>query len=82
MLFRSVSQSRFILSKLGYPVSQSRYILGAYSSKADAEYAGEVEKSWRGYSYEPNIVEMVVDSHMSEVKVLNHTVQRGWSDKE
>lgn len=70
----------FITQMLKWGSTDSRnYILGAYSTKAEAEYAGEVEKSWRGYSYEPNIVEIVLDSPMSGVKVLNHMVQKDWS---
>lgn len=73
----------FITQMLKWGNTESHhYILGAYSSKADAEHAGEVEKSWRGYSYEPNIVEVVIDSPMSGVKVLNHMVQGEWSGKE
>lgn len=53
-------------------IASHNYILGAYSTKEYAEHAGEVEKSWRGGKYEPNIVEITIDSKTSGIKILNH----------
>lgn len=63
----------FITQMLKYGCTESHhYILGVYSTKAEAELAGEVEKTWRGYAYEPNVIEMELDKPMPGVKTLNH----------
>ena len=38
------------------------YILGVYSSKEAAIFAGEVEKSWRGGKYDYQVVPVKLDT--------------------
>lgn len=42
------------------------YIVGAYSSKEQAQFAGECEKSWRGGKYDYLIKETELNSPVPE----------------
>jgi hypothetical protein len=48
------------------------YIIGAYSTIQDAEYAGEVEKTWRGGKYEYRIVPKEIDAPLDSDQVKHH----------
>lgn len=49
------------------------YVLGVFSSEEKAEYAGDVEKSWRACKYEPRVTKLELDTvdNWSD-KVLHH----------
>lgn len=48
------------------------YIEGVYSSRQDAEFAGDVEQSWRGAKYKAEIIEMELDAPTSIKKLEYH----------
>lgn len=48
------------------------YIVGVFSTKEKADLAGNIEKSWRGNKYEPNIIEVEIDPTIDQEKLQNH----------
>ena len=46
----------------GNDLESHHYIVGVYSSKGLAIFAGEVEKSWRGGKYDYQVVHMELDA--------------------
>lgn len=49
------------------------YVVGVYSSREAAEFAGEVEQSWRGgIKYEYRIVVMELDVDVDKEKYEHH----------
>lgn len=48
------------------------YLLGVYSSKDYAKYAGDVEKSWRGGKYSPFIQQFSMDEEIPEEYVVKY----------
>lgn len=48
------------------------YLLGVYSTKDYAKYAGDVEKSWRGGKYSPFIQQFSTDEEIPEEYVKYH----------
>jgi len=48
------------------------YILGAYSTKEDANFAGEVEKSWRGGKYDYRVVRKQLDAASGQEQYEHH----------
>jgi hypothetical protein len=52
------------------------YVVGVFTNKTAAEYAGEVEKSWRGGKYEYEITSHDLD-YLSSAKAQHHLVHGG-----
>ena len=48
------------------------YILGTYSTKEQAKFAGEIEKTWRGGKYDYQVVETSMDEPMDQDKWEHH----------
>ena len=48
------------------------YIVGAYTTEQAAILAGEIEKSWRGGKYEPNIVYIPINATADKAKYDYH----------
>ncbi len=48
------------------------YIIGAYSTDVQAEFAGEVEKTWRGGKYDYRVIEVVLDQPTDDDKWKYH----------
>ena len=48
------------------------YILGVYSSKEGAIFAGEIEKSWRGGKYEYPVVPKKLDAALGQEQYDYH----------
>lgn len=42
------------------------YILGVFSTYEEAFLVCDAEKSWRACKYEPNVIEVELDSHQSD----------------
>ena len=53
------------------------YIVGVYSSREGAAFAGEIEKSWRGGKYEYQVVESKLDAPASQELWEYHTSCKG-----
>ena len=53
-------------------VERHHYIVGVYTTRAQAELAGEVEKCWRGGKYEPAVTECVQDEANPLQKLQHH----------
>ena len=53
-------------------VERHHYIVGVYTTRQQAELAGEVEKSWRGGKYEPAVVECEQDADNPLQKLQHH----------
>ena len=53
-------------------VERHHYIVGVYTTRQQAELAGEVEKSWRGGKYEPAVVECEQDAADPLQKLQHH----------
>ena len=49
------------------------YIIGAYTSKDAAIFAGEVEKSWRGGKYDYQVIASPIDAVPDTDKYEYHT---------
>ena len=49
------------------------YIVGVYSSREGAAFAGEIEKTWRGGKYEYQITESELDAPASQELWEYHT---------
>lgn len=49
------------------------YIVGVYSSREGARFAGEVEKSWRGGKYDYRIVPVELDAAVGPDECAYHT---------
>lgn len=47
------------------------YVKGVYSSESDANFAGKVEESWRGYKYSAQVTEVTLDAPTPEEE-LHH----------
>jgi len=63
----------FVTEMLRWGDSETRhYIVGVFSKKEAAEYAGEVEKTWRGGKYEARIIECEVDRELEQDKLDCH----------
>lgn len=48
------------------------YIVGVYSNVVQAEFAGEVEKSWRGGKYDYRVVEKKLDEPVGDEQWKHH----------
>jgi len=48
------------------------YILGVYSTREGAAFAGEVEKSWRAGKYEYRVVPMKLDAASGQDQYEHH----------
>lgn len=48
------------------------YIVGAYTTREGAAFAGEIEKSWRGGKYEPHILYVPINATAPQDKYDNH----------
>ena len=48
------------------------YILGVYSTREGATFAGEVEKSWRGGKYEARVVVAALDAASGQEQYEHH----------
>ena len=49
------------------------YIVGVYSTREGAQFAGEVEKSWRGGKYDYRIVPIELDAAVGPDEYAYHT---------
>lgn len=63
--------------RYGNPESHS-YILGCYTSYAQAVFAGEVEQSWRGGKYEYEVTEHQIDTCSPVEHVDHHRGSTEW----
>jgi hypothetical protein len=48
------------------------YILGVYSTREGAQFAGEVEKSWRGGKYDYRVVPKQLDAASGQDQYEHH----------
>jgi hypothetical protein len=53
------------------------YIVGVYSSKEGATFAGEIEKTWRGGKYDYQVVPMELDASAPDEQYQYHISCKG-----
>ena len=53
------------------------YIVGVYSSREGAAFAGEIEKTWRGGKYDYQVVPMELDASAPDEQYQYHTSCKG-----
>lgn len=67
----------FVTRMLRYgDIEMHSYIVGVYTTRVQAVFAGEAEASWRGGKYEPIIEEFEVDAPTPVEVLTNHNMYK------